>query len=126
MLSFFLTEANQFQPDDCLKIVSYELSPYKKEEFNSNFFDTTLDKTEKYLRCVKCQRVFPSIKTIQTAIQHSDPCKGIFNFNSKKTKQQMLITHKHGQINQPSTSKEAVKHSLPQSHENVAAKKSKF
>ena len=76
---FFITEAKQIQTDDCLKIVSYELSPYKIEEFNSNFFATALDKTEKLLRCLKCQRVMQHIKTIQEAIKHSDMCRGIKN-----------------------------------------------
>ena len=132
---FFITEAKQIQPDDCLKIVSYELSPYKIEEFNSNFFATALDKSEKLLRCLKCQRVMQHIKTIQEAIKHSDVCRGIKNQTSSNDKKE------NSAIITPMTSdkitnrlKEArkrkrkrAKKSKRQSHENVtSAKKSKF
>ena len=132
---FFVTEAKQIQPDDCLKIVSYELSPYKIEEFNSNFFATALDKTEKLLRCLKCQRVMQHIKTIQEAIKHSDMCRGIKNLTSSNDKRE------NSAIITPMTSdnirlrlKEAKKRKRKkakkrkrQSHENVtSAKKSKF
>ena len=132
---FFITEAKQIQPDDCLKIVSYELSPYKIEEFNSNFFATALDKSEKLLRCLKCQRVMQHIKTIQEAIKHSDVCRGIKNQTSSNDKKE------NSAIITPMTSdkitnrlKEARKRKRKrakkrkrQSHENVtSAKKSKF
>ena len=136
---FFITEAKQIQPDDCLKIVSYELSPYKIEEFNSNFFATALDKSEKLLRCLKCQRVMQHIKTIQEAIKHSDMCRGIKNQTSGNDKREnsAIITPMTSDNN---TSKNAnhlkeakkrkrkkAKNCKHQSHENVtSAKKSKF
>ena len=140
---FFVTEAKQIQPDDCLKIVSYELSPYKIEEFNSNFFATALDKTEKLLRCLKCQRVLQHIKTIQEAIKHSDECRGIKNQTSSKDKQEnsAIITTTTSDTNaknvkkakkrvkkdKKSHRKRKKKWKLQLQNENVtSAKKSKF
>ena len=127
---FFITEAKQIQPDDCLKIVSYELSPYKIEEFNSNFFATALDKTEKLLRCLKCQKVFQHIKTIQEAINHSDMCRGIKNQTSSNDKKEnsAIITSPTNHLKEAKKRKrKKAKKSKRQSHENVtSAKKSKF
>ena len=62
--------------NDILKLVYFEVPPCKKEKRTEVVEGEFGIRVEKYLKCLKCQQVFPRIYTTVGAISHSETCVG--------------------------------------------------
>ena len=62
--------------NDFLKLAYFEVPPYKKEKRIGVAEGEFGIRVEKYLKCLKCQQVFPRIYTTVGAISHSETCVG--------------------------------------------------
>ena len=62
--------------NDFLKLVYFEVPPCKKEKRTDVAEGEFGIRVEKYLKCLKCQQVFPRIYTTVGAISHFETCVG--------------------------------------------------